>query len=139
MAYEKKTWETGEVITADALNHLEQGIADCEQRESNKFVISGTPNFQNSTLTIDKTFAEVDAAYKANKTLILESAGNGGPDGYPVYMAYLDKKLVDRNDPTNITAYIFHRFGVEDAPTITIYEFDIRSDGNHTTWRIDTQ
>lgn len=27
MAYEPKTWECGEVVTADALNHLEQGVA----------------------------------------------------------------------------------------------------------------
>lgn len=28
MAYEKQTWETGELITADKLNHMEDGIAD---------------------------------------------------------------------------------------------------------------
>ena len=28
MAYEPKTWECGETITADALNHLEQGLAN---------------------------------------------------------------------------------------------------------------
>ena len=27
MAYTPKTWECGETITADALNHIEQGIA----------------------------------------------------------------------------------------------------------------
>lgn len=26
MSYEKQTWETGEVITADKLNHMEDGI-----------------------------------------------------------------------------------------------------------------
>lgn len=28
MAYTKHTWETGQVITADKLNHMEDGIAD---------------------------------------------------------------------------------------------------------------
>lgn len=28
MAYEPKTWECGEVVTAEALNNIEQGIAD---------------------------------------------------------------------------------------------------------------
>ena len=28
MSYEKYTWETGEVITADKLNHMENGIKD---------------------------------------------------------------------------------------------------------------
>lgn len=27
MAYEKQTWQTGDVITADKLNHIEDGIA----------------------------------------------------------------------------------------------------------------
>lgn len=29
MAYEPKTWVCGETITADGLNHIEQGIAEC--------------------------------------------------------------------------------------------------------------
>lgn len=28
MAYEPKVWECGETIAADALNHLEQGVAN---------------------------------------------------------------------------------------------------------------
>lgn len=28
MAYEPKNWECGDVVTADALNHIEQGIAE---------------------------------------------------------------------------------------------------------------
>lgn len=28
MAYEKQTWSCGETITADKLNHMEDGIAD---------------------------------------------------------------------------------------------------------------
>lgn len=31
MAYEPKTWECGETITADALNHLEQGVANASE------------------------------------------------------------------------------------------------------------
>lgn len=28
MAYKKHTWETGEVITAEKLNHIEEGVAE---------------------------------------------------------------------------------------------------------------
>ena len=31
MAYEPKTWECGEALTADALNHMEQGIAEASE------------------------------------------------------------------------------------------------------------
>lgn len=34
MAYEPKTWECGEVVTADALNKIEQGIADANELPS---------------------------------------------------------------------------------------------------------
>lgn len=34
MAYEPKTWECGEVVTADALNNMEQGIADAYELPS---------------------------------------------------------------------------------------------------------
>lgn len=29
MAYEKQTWVCGDVVTADKLNHMEDGIAEC--------------------------------------------------------------------------------------------------------------
>ena len=29
MAYEKQTWQCGETITADKLNHMEDGIEEC--------------------------------------------------------------------------------------------------------------
>ena len=29
MAYEKQTWTCGETITADKLNHMEDGIENC--------------------------------------------------------------------------------------------------------------
>ena len=39
MAYESKTWECGEVVTADALNHMEQGIADAGDVEVSKTLL----------------------------------------------------------------------------------------------------
>ena len=37
MAYEKHTWETGETITAELLNHIEDGVAELygEEEENN--------------------------------------------------------------------------------------------------------
>ena len=31
MAYEKQTWACGEVVTADKLNHMEDGIANASE------------------------------------------------------------------------------------------------------------
>lgn len=38
MAYAKKTWVTGDVITADALNNIENGVASIDTRTVGKFV-----------------------------------------------------------------------------------------------------
>lgn len=38
MAYAKKTWATGDVITADALNNIENGVANIDTRAVGKFV-----------------------------------------------------------------------------------------------------
>lgn len=34
MAYEKHTWECGEILTLEAMNHIEQGIADNQLPEA---------------------------------------------------------------------------------------------------------
>ena len=34
MSYEKHTWESGETITAEKLNHIEDGIADLHKEGS---------------------------------------------------------------------------------------------------------
>ena len=33
MSYEPKTWKTGDIIEADALNHMENGIAAVEKQQ----------------------------------------------------------------------------------------------------------
>lgn len=39
MAYERQTWSNGDLITADKLNHMEEGIAE-SVAESNKIVLA---------------------------------------------------------------------------------------------------
>lgn len=52
MSYEKYTWQTGEVITADKLNHMEEGI-------------------KNSYITV------FDAEFRESDTKLLVTAENG--------------------------------------------------------------
>lgn len=64
MAYTKQTWSTGETITADKLNHIEDGIANSEGssvlflNESNEGVL-------------DKTFREIYTAMAAGKIAVI--------------------------------------------------------------------
>ena len=57
MSYEKQTWTTGDVITAEKLNHLEDGI------ESGGMMIVTITGNDTDGYTSDKTFAEIEAAY----------------------------------------------------------------------------
>ena len=57
MAYERQTWECGETITAEKLNHMEEGISSASG--------GGTPLLATITigeeleLSIDKTYEEM--------------------------------------------------------------------------------
>ena len=65
MSYTPNTWQTGDTVTAEKLNAMETGIANA----ANAFVVTLTPTALDYSGTIDKTWGEVDEAYKAGKTI----------------------------------------------------------------------
>ena len=67
MAYEKQTWVTGEVITKEKLNHMEDGIVN-----SGGVIAS---NF-GEDYTLDKTWNEINTALRNGQLVILN-----GTDG----------------------------------------------------------
>lgn len=70
MAYEPKTWECGETLTAEALNHMEQGISDASSG-------GGTPLLVNAVYDgdgkydLDKTFGEIRNAYSSGRMVVV--------------------------------------------------------------------
>lgn len=58
MAYEKQTWNTGDVITQEKLNHMENGIAD----GSNGGTMLITLSPIQIGMEFSKTFAEIKEA-----------------------------------------------------------------------------
>lgn len=60
MAYEPKTWETGNTIDAASLNHIEQGIADIELTPGPQGE-PGEPGQAGEAATITNVTATVDA------------------------------------------------------------------------------
>ena len=60
MSYEKPTWTCGETITADKLNHMEDGIAEGGSG-GGVFVVHFTYDMQTNDITADKTPQEIDA------------------------------------------------------------------------------
>lgn len=49
MAYEKQTWECGETITADKLNHMEDGIANASGGGTAPFLILKRVSIEQTT------------------------------------------------------------------------------------------
>lgn len=54
MAYVKQTWETGQTITADKLNHIEDGVAN-----SGGFLITANYDADLNKTILDKTWKEI--------------------------------------------------------------------------------
>lgn len=71
MAYTKQTWANGDVITADKLNHMEDGI---ESVESAMFLITLEQSGDN--YTIDKTMAEIMSAYNSGLIPVVKYGNN---------------------------------------------------------------
>lgn len=86
MAYTPTNWKDGDIISAEKMNKLEQGVAEgggggvllvnvTKSGSSTPVVNSASPmltaQISSSTFTADKTYAEVDAAVKAGKMVYL--------------------------------------------------------------------
>ena len=75
MAYEPKEWVCGETITADALNHMEQGIADTSQSQMVVKLLAQVDAYGFST---DKSFSEVaEFVGNGNYNVVLVPGSNG--------------------------------------------------------------
>lgn len=69
MSYAATNWATGDVITAEKLNKIENGI---ENISGSIYTVTITNiDYTNSTFTYDKTWNEIKAAYEAGKHVIL--------------------------------------------------------------------
>lgn len=86
MAYEKQTWQNGDTITAEKLNHMEDGIAEF-------FLITVTANKSNTTFSdvvLDKTTDEIQNALASRKIIIIrliyKVSGTYGDTYTTIYM-----------------------------------------------------
>lgn len=70
MAYTKQTWQTGETITADKLNHMEDGIADGSGSGS-VFNVNSSFDEQRGVYALDKTWQEIYDASKNGALVVV--------------------------------------------------------------------
>lgn len=71
MAYEKQTWQTGEVITQEKLNHMEDGIGSC-------VMVVGATTGENNAVTLGKTWQEIHDAMASGKIVATLESYEGG-------------------------------------------------------------
>lgn len=67
MAYVPNEWATGDIITAEKLNNIENGI----ENANNLLVVTIYPYYEQNTFTSDKTWNEVKAAYENGKRIVM--------------------------------------------------------------------
>ena len=73
MAYTKNTWNTGDVVTSEKLNHIEDGITNSES----VLVVGGVSVDEGSiTGTLDKTWQEIHDALESNICIVTISDGD---------------------------------------------------------------
>lgn len=65
MSYTPTNWQTGDTITAEKLNNMENGI----ENANNPFLVTLTPTAEDFSGTMDKTPQEIYNAYKANRQI----------------------------------------------------------------------
>lgn len=65
MSYTPNTWQKGDVVTSAKLNNIEQGIANAGG------VLFVNATTEGQTTTLDKTWHEIDTAYKGGFNVII--------------------------------------------------------------------
>lgn len=115
MAYEKTNWQTGDTVTAEKLNHAENGISDNSVQ-----VYVGTL-LEGGDLQFDLTYNQVVAALQAGKDLRLYTGGT--LEGTEIPTCALDIVLATTVTPAG-------------GGTST-YFYSVHTAGQYTYWSTD--
>ena len=71
MSYTKQTWATGDVITTDKMNHMEDGIASNES-SSNTLVVTVIDDSEQERSVLDKTWQEIYDAFSTRNVVLVQ-------------------------------------------------------------------
>lgn len=87
MSYVQQTWETGDIITAEKLNHIESGIGG-ESGGGSSYKVNPTlgqedPQTHKVIITLDKTYAEILAMAQTGYVFMLLTSENT-PDAFGI-------------------------------------------------------
>ena len=105
MAYTPTVWATGDVITAEKLNHAEGGIEAA-------YPLIVTATLGDESATLDKTWAEIYAAH--GNVVIIADDGETTQQIFNLYCVSED----------GFTGYLVRVMAVGDGGTITAFNFE---------------
>ena len=89
MSYTKQAWETGDLITAAKLNHIEDGVDGAYG-----MVVVATMTTEDDTTTLDKTYQDISDALTAGKVVYAKSATASDITLYTLGVLALDEYAV---------------------------------------------
>ena len=74
MAYQKQNWQTGETITAQKLNHIEDGISNNTGGGSSDNVLTVEAYFDSSDnrFKLNKTYRQIEEAFPNLRIIAIE-------------------------------------------------------------------
>lgn len=94
MAYEKTTWQSGDVVTSEKLNNIENGIASLDY-----VILEPTVDIETGYLYLGKSYNELLAYYNGNKIVIAKwqfsNDGGGEVTAYQEYDITILNKLTN--------------------------------------------
>lgn len=95
MSYSKTTWKTGDTITAQLLNHAEDGIAANDAAIASALTaLQVKITYADNAFTADKTYSEMLTAFNAGIPVMLIMYVNNAPINYQ----FITGSFVDGED-----------------------------------------
>ena len=95
MSYSKTTWKTGDTITAQLLNHAEDGIAANDAAIASALTaLQVKITYADNAFTADKTYSEMLTAFNAGIPVMLIVYINNAPYNYQ----FITGSFVDGED-----------------------------------------
>ena len=101
MNYTPTDWQTGNIITSEKLNNIENGIAN-----NDIFIIKGTliENTQNNQHQLNKTFQEIEQVAESKLIVLAIERRSTNNFNYQVTDSYF-LSYISKEEETNIHSY----------------------------------
>ena len=99
MAYTKQTWNNGDIITAEKLNHMEDGIAS-----GGVMAVNLTYDESTLTYTMNKTWQEIHDAIASGTMVIVIAPNEEGVEQMMCYRA-VHADFTGRYDVSVVSGY----------------------------------